>query len=631
MLTSTSLELVNLVVFKDKAEEVSAFLLKAGIFHPVDIRNIESELAGLSLSQIEKDSLSLEALHGRCRTLARKLRVSLVFSREAARITAQEAGRLLDRLEEELKPLLEKKEELSSSVKNNSAILSRVKEYLPLPIRRDSTYSFLEIAMGRVEEKNLAVLERSLSVVPHILYPFNKQGGLVSALLIGLRRDRELIRQVLGDVGWNDQEFPRESEVLSREAQRTLELQIRQYSDKLREVEKEVASLRSRYGNELSGIHSFCVLSKSILEAKKFSAVTEKTIIFTGWVPKENKGELLKAVKQITDLSYVEWRDAGETGVPKEDIPVQFAQSKALKPFALLVDAYGVPRYGTLDPTIFVAISFLLMFGMMFGDLGHGLVLIAAAAGAFIKTKAPKIRQAAVLIAYCGASSALFGFLYGSVFGFEFHSLWHKPMEDVMGLLRFSVLLGIGIITTGIIINVINAIRDRDYLKALFDKSGLIAGLVYWALIALITRGFFLHAPVPRAIVFIVTAGITMLFLYPIMEYFLHGRKKHPFFESVIESVMGLLEFVMAYLANTVSFVRMGAFALAHAALFMAIFQISAGFKGWGSIAVIVGGNIAVIILEGVVVSIQSLRLNYYEFFSKFFVPGKTEFKPLSV
>jgi V/A-type H+/Na+-transporting ATPase subunit I len=129
----------------------------------------------------------------------------------------------------------------------------------------------------------------------------------------------------------------------------------------------------------------------------------------------------------------------------------------------------------------------------------------------------------------------------------------------------------------------------------------------------------------------VIAAGLGLLFIFPLVEFVLHRHKGASFVESFMESSLGLLEFGMGYLANTVSFVRMGAFALAHAALFLAVFQISKMFSGAATATVIILGNVGIMVLEGVVVGIQSLRLNYYEFFSKFFVGGKTVFKPLSV
>jgi V/A-type H+-transporting ATPase subunit I len=321
--------------------------------------------------------------------------------------------------------------------------------------------------------------------------------------------------------------------------------------------------------------------------------------------------------------------------VPKEDVPVQFKHSPILKPFEMLIDAYGLPRYGSIDPTLFVAISFLIMFGAMFGDIGHGLVLALVSLYLW-KSRKENLKKAAALILYCGISSSVFGVLYGSFFGFEFESVWIKPMENILEVFKASIMLGIVLISIGILLNIINALRDKDYGKAIFDKAGLIGGVIYWAAIGLVSRVFFYKTHVPKLYSFLIFGGLLVLFLYPLFEA-IFIKRHASIIESFMESIVNLLELFMGYLANTVSFIRVAAFALAHAGLFLAIFSLSEMTKtngGLGNIAawvIIILGNILVICLEGLVVSIQSVRLNYYEFFSKFFVSGKQAYKPLAV
>jgi V/A-type H+-transporting ATPase subunit I len=245
-------------------------------------------------------------------------------------------------------------------------------------------------------------------------------------------------------------------------------------------------------------------------------------------------------------------------------------------------------------------------------------------------------RRFGTLMLYCGISASVFGVLYGSAFGFEFRSLWIKPMEQIMLAFKYGVFFGIGMISLGIVINVINAFFDRNYAKAIFDKAGLIGGVIYWAAIGLVSKVFFSAERDTGMYLLIVFAGVGALFLYPMIEN-MFFKKHGSVGEAFIESMINILEIFMGYLSNTVSFIRVAAFALAHAGLFLAIFslsQASAKQPGVGTMVswlVIVGGNVLVVCLEGLVVSIQSVRLNYYEFFSKFFIAGKQVYKPLSL
>jgi V/A-type H+/Na+-transporting ATPase subunit I len=302
----------------------------------------------------------------------------------------------------------------------------------------------------------------------------------------------------------------------------------------------------------------------------------------------------------------------------------------------MLIEAYGIPRYGTIDPTIFVAISFLIMFGAMFGDIGHGAVLVLVSFLLGRKAASKELRHIKALLLYCGSSAVAFGILYGSFFGIEFKSLWIKPIENIMEVFKISVYLGITMISLGIVINVINGLRDRDYKKVLFDKAGLIGGVIYWAGIGVVSKILVSDSRIPSYYFLLILSGVLILFFYPLVDCIMKKKYSH-LMESFMESLVGILEVFMGYMANTVSFIRVAAFALAHTGLFIAIFDLAkivhsdSGAGNAMSWTVLIIGNIVSIGLEGLVVTIQSVRLNYYEFFSKFFMAGKSVYKPLSV
>jgi len=648
MITPAPMELLHCVVLKEAAEEVAGQLLALGSFHPVDIRSVESKIVGLTPSQIDKENHELEALQSKVKDLLRKFKInpSVSYPQALQCFPYEETRVLLDGLDKELEPLIKKKEELREELVTHQSIMAQVRQNFPLPIQRGAVYSFLEVSTGRIEEKNMALLERGLAHCPHVLYPFRKDNAKVLALFIGLRRDKALLKKVLDDAAWEEIEFPRESEQLSKEAQRQLAQKIVQTRAAISGAEQEIKKLGEAHREDLSRIFSFINLKKSMLEARRFSCTTEKTALFSGWVPKEEKQKVIARIRSISKDVYCESRSAEESAIPKEEVPVQFKHGPLVRPFEVLIDAYGIPRYGAIDPTIFVAISFLVMFGAMFGDIGHGLVLAALGLAIIAKkSRAALIRlirvavtpQAGALLLYCGISSTIFGFLYGSFFGFELVSVWLKPLNNIMGMLRAGIFLGIFIISLGIVLNIINSVRDRDYAKAVFDKAGLIGGVVYWAAIGLASKLFLSRGAAPAVYSHLIFGGLLVLFLYPIIENML-TRKHGSIAESFMESVVNILELFMGYLSNTLSFIRVAAFTFTHAGLFLAIFTLShvsetqpAGTGHLMSWVIIILGNILVVCLEGLIVSIQSLRLNYYEFFSKFFLSGKRMYKPLSV
>jgi V/A-type H+-transporting ATPase subunit I len=634
MLTAEAMELITIAVLKERAEEVVSRLLRSGVFHPVDIRGIEKGLEDISQVQVEKEYSLYESLQSRLGEIARNIGTTLSLKNELKSFSYEEADRSLGRAEGVVKPLISEKEDLTARLNTKEAMLSRLEEYAPFSVNMPpSSYSFLKTEMGSIEDRNLPVLERSLKDIPHILYPFRKEGSRTALLFIGLRRDRELLDKVLRDLGWIKLDQKQEPRELSMEVVKKVKSEIDVCRKNIEAVTSSLGKLKDELQEGLCDIETYVVVKKSLLDAKRYSCVTEKTALISGWVPRSNKKMIVDEIRRSDPSSYVEERMAEELDIPKEDIPVKLKHTKAFRPFELLIGAYGIPRYGTIDPTIFVAISFLIMFGAMFGDLGHGLIL--AAASFFLwKSKKEKVRQAGTLIFYCGASSGLFGILYGSFFGLEFPSLWIKPMNSIVEIFRISILFGIVMITGGILLNVINALKDRDYIKVIFDKAGLIAGITYWTGIAIISKALVSKAGFQPVYVAIFIACVLLLFLKPLAELIVK-KKRQPALTAFMESTIDILEIVMGYLANTVSFIRIAAFALAHAGLFLSIFELSRIMKNAGgtvaSVIVIILGNILIILLEGLVVSIQSLRLNYYEFFSKFFMSGKRFYKPLTM
>jgi len=633
MLTTSSMELVSILVLKEKIEDITYHLLRLGIFHPVDIRHIEDDLKDLSPYEIEKEYTQWDELDTRLRDDLRRMGLSIMPVKEIKPLSYEDIKNALSSLEDSANNILAEKEDLGSELEAKNSMLSQLKSYPLFSLKRESAYSFLEVSLGKIADRNIEVLETGLKGMPHIFYPFKKEGDRITALFIGLRRDRVFIEKVLKEVSWEKIEYPKNAENISKDVEDKLTQEILAIKNKIHDAEDRIKKIGEGYKDRLSCAQSLIRLKKSFLEAKKYSCMTDRTVLLSGWVPKEEKENAIKEIKKIDKACYIESKGAEDLNIPKEDIPVRFKHTAFFKPFELLIDSYGIPRYGTIDPTIFVAISFLIMFGAMFGDIGHGLAL--ALGSLFLKmSKNEKVRQSFALILYCGISSMIFGLLYGSFFGIEFRSVWIKPIDNILEIFKLSIIFGVGIISLGIIINIINALRDRDYLKAIFDKAGLIGGIIYWSAIGLFVKMFMSKAQGLNIYFIVISAGFILLFLKPFIEAFFK-KERHNILVSVMESSVDILEVGMSYLANTVSFIRVAAFALAHAGLFISIFELSRIVNNSGvailSFLVVILGNILIIFLEGLVVTIQSLRLNYYEFFSKFFIAGKETYKPIKI
>ncbi len=204
---------------------------------------------------------------------------------------------------------------------------------------------------------------------------------------------------------------------------------------------------------------------------------------------------------------------------------------------------------------------------------------------------------------------------------------------------KVAVYFGVVLISTGILLNVINAIRARDFKATLFDQAGLVSAVIYWCGIGAVSI-FLSNRPIPvKLIIFGIGIPVLLLFLREPLSA-LAGRRKVRFEKGILtylmETVIEIMEIVTGYLGNTVSFIRVAAFALAHVGLFIAVFSLVEMVRGGVSGAIysaliLIFGNAVIIALEGLVVTIQAIRLEYYEFFGKFFMGGGVAYKPIGL
>ena len=338
----------------------------------------------------------------------------------------------------------------------------------------------------------------------------------------------------------------------------------------------------------------------------------------------------------------------------------------------MFVKMYGLPAADGIDPTPVVAITYMLVYGIMFGDVGQGLCITLLG---LLMTKFTKVKLAPIMTRI-GISSAVFGVLYGSVFGNEhiitpfFHVPeiytllgYETPPENIFGisavLLIAALLVGVALVVLSMIINMIICVKTRDIENGLFGASGLTGFIFYVALLLGVGGSFIgleLMSPVYIAL-FIVLPLALMFFKEPILHKIAarsvktgkgnidtglkkkldkmlrtKSKEKKSVGTFIIEGVIELFETCLTYLTNTMSFLRIGGFILSHAGL-MLVVNVLADMAGGGVgyILVQILGNAFVTGVEGFLVGIQVLRLEFYELFSRFFKGGGKPFNPVTI
>ena len=364
---------------------------------------------------------------------------------------------------------------------------------------------------------------------------------------------------------------------------------------------------------------------------------TNTFYILCGWMTEKDALAFQKDIQNDEKIfCLMEDQKAPATQKP----PTKLRNPKLFKPFEMYVKMYGLPAYNEMDPTWFVAITYPFIFGAMFGDVGQGLVLFLG--GLFLyKTKKMDL---AGIISCAGVFSVFFGFMYGSFFGFEdvLKAIWLKPMNQMMdvplvGRLNavFVIAIGFGmfIILICMVFNIINSIRRGDTEKTWFD-SNAVAGLVFYGSIVLTIGLFISGKKLPAAAILVIMFGVPLLLMFlkePLTNLVEKKSKILPEQKGMffVQSFFELFEVLLSYLSNTLSFLRIGAFAVSHAAMMEVVLMLAGATNGGNpNWIVVVLGNIFVCAMEGLIVGIQVLRLEYYEIFSRFYAGNGREFKP---
>lgn len=417
-----------------------------------------------------------------------------------------------------------------------------------------------------------------------------------------------------------------------------------QFSNELSKLKEQSHGISMEIKEKLKHLGGTLLLAYNTLleisynyEIRKLAACTKEKqgghvfYILCGWMSRSDTKKFLKEIEN--DPNVYCFSHEGQESLNTKP-PTKLKNPKIIKPFEMFIKMYGLPAYHEIDPTLFVALTYTLMFGIMFGDVGQGLCLVI---GGFLLYRIKKMNIAAV-ISLAGVWSTIFGFMYGSVFGFEetLKPLWRRPMEFIMPTLITAVVFGVILILVAMIINIINGIRAKDVEKIFFDPSGLAGLLCYGAVVGCVGLAFTGHT-LPAGIILAILIGLPLLAIFlkePLTN--LVKKEKHIFPKGskamfFVEALVELFDVILSYATNTISFVRIGAFALSHAGMMgvvLTLANVSEAPLSFMSIIILIIGNILVTGLEGLVVGIQVLRLEYYEMFSRFYRGTGKEFKP---
>jgi len=517
----------------------------------------------------------------------------------------------------ELEEQLYKINEQENSLKNLLETLTIFKNLdINLTLFQESA-KFLNLHIGTIPLENIEQFKEAIGLAEHLLDVFHRDDNIAYFVVAGPLTQQAKVKAILEHADFQSLAIPEQFHAHPQQVYADLTTQLRKLQKQTKTINNNIQTiilknqefLQQTYQN-LNNASAYAKLSETIRGQGRLALIE-------GWIPKTDVAALETTLTEKLTSPFV-FSSRKPTPAEYQQVPSLVRHHPYLAPFTTLVNNYGTPRYGEFDPTLLFTATFILMFGSMFGDVGHGALIVGA--GWYWRTKFTPFFLAA------GISSIIFGFLYGSIFGFEevvMPALWLSPIHNPNIMLEIALYWGCGFVLLATMITVINRWREGNYAAALLNNTG-IAG------ICLYIGGFFDIKQWMQTDNFATNQQLAIAVPLLIILGYKWYENKMPLAERILVTLIEGLESLLNYLANTLSFLRVAAFSLNHAALAIAVFTLAGMMGSPADWLVIILGNLFIVILEGAIVTIQVLRLEYYEGFSRFFSGDGREFKPLS-
>ncbi|MEG1476324.1 MAG: V-type ATPase 116kDa subunit family protein [Oscillospiraceae bacterium] len=419
-------------------------------------------------------------------------------------------------------------------------------------------------------------------------------------------------------------------EIAKKEAELTLELT---------ELKKAGNIATAAEVDKIRSMQHWLYNRNQLFSMKHCATLFNHTFYVGGFVPLDDYERVTTALSAVSSIKFSEQHDNEDLPISP---PIKLKNNRLVRPFELYVSMYGLPCNGDIDPTWFVALTYSIMFGIMFGDVGQGIIIMIAG---YIMQRFKGMALGGIL-ERAGFCSVIFGFVYGSVFGFEeaLNPVYHmlgmagKPIEvfgSINLILISSVAMGAFIVICAITMGIVSKFRRGKKGEVLFSPNG-VAGLVFYvSIIATALDMLVFHigfVKMPFIIICLIIPIFLMYFWEPLAHFVDTGKLilNNPG-ELLLNGFFEMFDTLLSYITNTLSFLRVGGFVLCHAGMMSVVFTLANMVGPVAYVPVVIIGNLFVICLEGLIVGIQALRLEFYEVFSRFFEADAVPFTPLTL
>lgn len=538
----------------------------------------------------------------------------------------------IDEIKKEIDEILTKFEEYNRKIKENEDLIINYKSEFEivdnltsLNIKLEQLYNlkYMKFRYGKIPTKNLEEVHSKIDNMDVVYYELKSDEEYTWIFYITTTEYNGKVDSLFNKQDFDRIWIPQEAIGTPSEYVKKLNDNINDCENKINDTKCQIDELKSRCHSELNRLYNELINYENVNVLKKYIVYDQnQTFYIVLWVPENKLKDIENIISKYDNIDY----DIDEEG---EDInpPTKLKNIGVFRPFETLVKMYGVPNSKEVDPTGLVAITAFIMFGFMFGDVGHGLVIFIIGILLAIKKKA-----LGPVLAAGGVSAMIFGVLYGSIFGKEdiIKPILISPMNNIQTMLIYGIAVGSVFILIAMFYNIINGIKNHSLKKSVFDKNG-ISGFLLYGMILLEVAVYFIKGKMlisKNALIAIVIFLVICILFGDVISSKLDKRKKStkvPF----VEKIFDIIEMTLSFASNTISFLRLAAFAINHVGLCMAVYLLADMTSGAGNIAIAIIGNIIVIALEGLIVGIQVLRLEYYELFSRFYEGNGREYKSI--
>jgi len=491
-------------------------------------------------------------------------------------------------------------------------------------------------AVAIVEDKLIDELRDSLADAILVVQPLPGSQSVV--LMAAPRGDWGRIERVMRTLEIAPLSLPPELPQTPPEAYKSLSEQIARLAGEKKEMSQLIDKLKADHSQQLLALRELGNIAHIMLDEVRSSGGLRRLATLSGYIPSVREKEFLgRFAKWMVYFEGVEGHEEGG-----EEVPTLLVNSGSTRPFAKVTESQGIPGRHEIDPTPIISFFFPIFFGMMFGDLGHGLIVTGF--GILLRSRSdPNLKQWGSIFAAAGVSAALFGTLFGEVFGFSIGQFLPLPrlleivehtskgaslsQTGITTIIAIALFIGLIHITLGLSLSVYQAVKAHERLELILERLPalvLYIGGIGFGL-AFIGAGYsfkgVLSEPLGLLSLVVIAPALLVIALGRGVAT-ATGRLREDsvpmaFMQGLIELLIRIAEFV----ANTISYARLAILLLVHSALLLTVNKLYFSYTGYPYLIAlpIAIFNILIILLEGLIVYIQDMRLHLYEWFTKFY------------